>query len=78
MYKQNQSMMTNNHGLTIFIHDPLDEKHLSAMLISIFPSMPGGYMKILLPTPSATLLKIVEPSRHRVKGCIKVTGCEVI
>ena len=36
--------------------------------------MPGGYMKILLPIPSATLKKIVQQSRHRVKGCIIVTG----
>jgi Flp pilus assembly protein TadB len=57
MPKQHQSTMTNKHGLNRFIHVPSEGKHLSAMIISIIPSMPGGYMKILLPTPSATLKK---------------------
>jgi hypothetical protein len=70
--------MTNKHGLTRFIHAPTEGKHLSAMLISIIPSMPRGYTKILLPTPIVTPLKIVEPTRNRVKGCIIVTGWEVI
>ena len=79
MPKQHLSMLTNKHGLTRFIHVPSEGKHmLSVMLIIIIPSMPGGYMKILLPTSSAKLKIVVEQPRHRVKGFIIVIGYKVL
>ena len=78
MPKQHKSMVTNKDGLTRCIHVPSEGKHLSAMLIIIIPSIPEGYMKVFMPTSSATLKKIVKQSRHRVKGYIIVASCKVI
>ncbi len=49
--------MTTKHGLTRFTQAPTEGKHMSAMLISIIPSMLGGYTKIVMPSPIVTLLK---------------------
>jgi hypothetical protein len=50
---------------------------MSAMLISIIPSMPRGYMKMLLPTPRATLKNncpTVETSGEGLRNSNRLLG----